>query len=45
MNIKPGKSVAKIQKALFKVCHEIVKTRYTQTDPDNRNFSPIFMTI
>src|SRR5437867_7721997 len=35
VNIKPGKSVAKIQKALFKVCHEIVKTRYTQTDPDN----------
>jgi len=20
---------------LFKICHEIVKTRYTQTDPDN----------
>jgi len=35
VNIKPGKSVAKIQKALFKICHEIVKTRYTQTDPDN----------
>jgi len=35
VNIKPSKSVAKIQKALFKVCHEIVKTRYTQTDPDN----------
>ena len=27
VNIKPGKSVAKIQKALFKICHEIVKTR------------------
>src|SRR5438067_4609098 len=35
VNIKPGKSVAKIQKVLFKVCREIVKTRYTQTDPDN----------
>jgi hypothetical protein len=35
VNIKPGKSVAKIQKALFKICHEIAKTRYTQTDPDN----------
>ena len=33
--IKPGKSVAKIQKALFKVCHELVKKRFAQHDPDN----------
>ena len=26
-NIKPGKSAAKIQKALFKVCHHLVKER------------------
>src|SRR5207245_9354248 len=28
IKIKPGKSMAKIQKSLFKVCHEIVKRRY-----------------
>ena len=35
VKIKPGKSVAKIQKSLFKVCHEIVKKRYAQSDPGN----------
>ena len=35
VKIKPGKSIAKIQKSLFKVCHEIVKKRYAQNDPDN----------
>src|SRR5438094_1165498 len=35
MKAKPGKSIAKLQKALFKVCHEIVKRRYTENDPDN----------
>ena len=35
MKAKPGKSIAKLQKALFKVCHEIVKRRYTEDDPDN----------
>ena len=34
-NIKPGKSVAKIQKALFKVCHQIVKERCAKDDPGN----------
>ena len=34
-NIKPGKNVRKIQQALFKVCHEIVKRRYAKTDPGN----------
>jgi hypothetical protein len=34
-DIKPGKSAAKIQKALFKVCHHIVKERYAKNDPDN----------
>ena len=29
VKIKPGKSVAKIQKGMFKVCHEIVKMRYS----------------
>ena len=33
--IKPGKSIAEIQKALFKVCHELVHKRYVQNDPDN----------
>ena len=35
VKIKPGKSIAKLQKSLFKVCHEIVKERYAQNDPDN----------
>src|SRR5205085_5391266 len=34
-NIMPGKSAAKIQKALFKICHQIVKERYAKNDPDN----------
>jgi hypothetical protein len=34
-NIKPGKSMAKIQKALFKVCHQIVKERCAKNDPEN----------
>ena len=28
-------NIAKLQKSLFKLCHEIVKTRYAQNDPDN----------
>ena len=35
VKIKPGKSIPKIQKSLFKVCHEIVKKRYAKADPDN----------
>ena len=35
VKIKPGKNLAKLQKSLFKVCHEIVKERYAQNDPDN----------
>ena len=35
VKIKPGKSIAKLQKSLFKVCHEIVKKRYAENDPDN----------
>jgi hypothetical protein len=34
-NIKPGKSVAKIRKKLFKVCHQMVKERYAKNDPEN----------
>ena len=34
-NIKPGKSPAKIQKALFKVCHQIVREQYAKNDPGN----------
>ena len=34
-NIKPGKSPAKTQKALFKVCHQIVRERYAKNDPSN----------
>ena len=33
-NIK-NKSVAKVQKALFKVCHQIVKEWYAKNDPGN----------
>ncbi len=35
VKVKPGKGIAKIQKSLFKVCHEIVKRRYAENDPDN----------
>lgn len=35
VKVKPGKSIAKLQKSLFKVCHKIVKKRCAQTDPDN----------
>ena len=35
IKIKGGKSMAKIQKSLFKVCHEIVKRRYAENDPEN----------
>jgi hypothetical protein len=35
IKVKPGKSMAKLKKSLFKVCHEIVKERYAQNDPDN----------
>jgi hypothetical protein len=35
VKIKPGQATAKLQKSLFKVCHEIVKKRYAQNDPDN----------
>ncbi len=34
-DIKPGKSVPKIQKRLFKICHQIVKERYAKNDPGN----------
>ena len=34
-NIKPGKKVAKIQKTLFKIRHQIVKDRYAKNGPDN----------
>ena len=30
-----GKGIPKIQKALFKVCLELVRKRYAETDPDN----------
>jgi hypothetical protein len=30
-----GKGIPKIQKSLFKLCLELVRKRYTQTDPDN----------
>ena len=35
IKVKPGKSIAKLQKALFKVCHELVQKRYAQNDPGN----------
>jgi hypothetical protein len=34
-NLKPGKSMSKIQKSLFKICHQVVKERYAKDDPDN----------
>ncbi|HEV8484628.1 MAG TPA: hypothetical protein VGV87_13885 [Blastocatellia bacterium] len=35
VKVTPGKNIAKLQKSLFKVCHELVKKRYAQNDPDN----------
>jgi hypothetical protein len=35
VKVKPGQSIAKIEKFLFKVCCELVKKRYAQKDPDN----------
>jgi len=35
IKLKTGKSIPKIQKALFKVCHQIVKERYAKNDPEN----------
>jgi hypothetical protein len=35
VKVKPGKNITKLQKSLFKICHEIVKQRYAQNDPDN----------
>ncbi|HLH30375.1 MAG TPA: hypothetical protein VKY31_04180, partial [Terriglobia bacterium] len=34
-NIKPGKSIGKVQKILFKICHQLVKDWYAANDPDN----------
>ncbi len=34
-NIKSGKTHAKIQRKLFKVCHGLVKEWYERNDPDN----------
>ena len=36
VKVKPGQSIAKIEKFLFKVCRELVKKRYAQKDPDHR---------
>jgi hypothetical protein len=36
-----GKSIPKIQKSLFKVCLELVRKRYTQTDPDNNRHADL----
>ena len=32
VKVKPGQSIAKIEKFLFKVCRELVKKRYAQKD-------------
>jgi hypothetical protein len=34
-NMKPGKSMSKVQKSLFKICHQVVKERYVKSDPEN----------
>jgi len=34
-NLKPGKSMAKVQKTLFKICRQLVKDWYAKNDPDN----------
>jgi hypothetical protein len=41
LKIKPGKSIAKIQKSLFKFCHELVKRRYAENDPGNVRHSDL----
>jgi hypothetical protein len=35
VKIKPGDNPAKIEKAIFKVCHKLVKKRFAANDPDN----------
>ncbi len=35
IKITPGKNMAKLQKSMFKVCHDIVKKRFAENDPDN----------
>ncbi len=35
VQIRPARSVAKMQKALFKICQQIVNERYVQNDPAN----------
>jgi hypothetical protein len=35
VKIKPGANIPKIQKALFKVCHALVKKRFEANDPEN----------
>jgi len=35
VKVKPGKSIADLQKSLFKVCHKLVKKRYAENDPEN----------
>ena len=35
MKVKPGKSIADLQRSLFKVCRKLVKKRYAENDPEN----------
>jgi len=35
IKITPRKNMAKLQKSMFKVCHDIVKKRFAENDPDN----------
>jgi hypothetical protein len=46
VKVKPGKNISKIQKSLFKVCHEVVKKRFAENDPANirhADLSALFM--
>jgi len=35
VKIKPGDDTARVQKALFKACHKLVKKRFAANDPEN----------
>lgn len=41
VKVKPGKNIAKLQKSLFKVCHELVKKWYAQNDPENERHADL----
>src|SRR5262249_54890623 len=41
IQVKRGKSVKKLRKALFNVCHELVTKWYTEKDPENARYADL----